>query len=105
MATRRNKSRTPRQTLPFCTTCGDVLEDYCFSEQSKNVKDVIKNLGKCKAEGRFKGRFCAKLFIAGTDGTYRPSKKVRVSKKKLDQLKKSIVTEISKEAAQKTTGR
>ena len=100
MATRGNSKRakTPRQPRAFCTTCGDVLESYCFAPEATDVKKLIKNLTSCKAEGRLRGKVCAKLFIAGTDGLYQNSRKRRTPKKHLEALKRAILREISKEA-------
>lgn len=101
----RKHPKTQGRLPAFCTTCGDVLNNYCFSDAASDVKGVIKNLAKCKSEGRFKGRFCAKLFIAGTDSLYLPSRKARTPKKKIDQLKKAILAEISREDAKRNTSR
>ena len=103
MTERRNSIRTKIRKQPgaFCTTCGDVLEDYCFSPDSKDVKKVIQNLAVCKAKGRFKGKFCAKLFIAGTDGSFRGSRKGRLPKRRIDNLKHAVLEEIDKEEGRK----
>jgi hypothetical protein len=99
MATKgiRKQRKTPRQPHAFCTTCGDVLEDYCFAAEALDIKTVIKNLASCKAEGRLRGRVCAKLFIGGTDGLYQNTKRRRTSKRDLEGLKRAILKEISKE--------
>ena len=70
-----------------------------------DVKGVVKNLARCKSEGRFKGRFCAKLFIAGTDESNLPSGKSRTPKRKIGELKKAILARIEKEEAQKGKNR
>ena len=97
MATRRNSTKSKKHPPAFCTTCGEVLENYCFSAEAMDVKSVIKNLAECKSNGRFKGRFCAKLFIAGTDGSFHPSTKTRTPKRKIEELKRAILAEITKE--------
>ncbi len=95
------RTKTRKQPPAFCTTCGNALEDYCFSAGAKDVKAVIKNLAVCKAKGRFKGKYCAKLFIAGADGTYQKSKKGRVPKRRIEDLRHAIFEEISKEESKK----
>jgi len=97
MATRRNSTKLKRHPPAFCTTCGDVLENYCFSSQAMDVKSVVKNLAECKSSGKFKGRYCAKLFIAGTNDSFQPARKNRVPKRRLEELKKAILAEIKKE--------
>jgi hypothetical protein len=104
MATREKtkQRKTPKQQRPFCTTCGDVLESYCFAPEATDMKEMVKHLASCKAEGRLQGRVCAKLFIGGTDGLYQNTKKRRTPKRSLEGLKEAILKEISKEAKRKT---
>jgi hypothetical protein len=96
------KRKTSQQPRAFCTTCGDALESYCFAPEATNTKELIKNLASCKAEGRLKGRVCAKLFIGGTDGLYQNSKRRRTPKRNLEGLKRAILKEISKEGNRET---
>ncbi len=100
MATRQisKRSKHTNRTPTFCTTCGDALEAYCFAPEATDVKEMIKRLGKCKAEGRHQGRVCAKLFVGGTDDLYKNTTERRVPKRTLEGLKKAILREISKEA-------
>ncbi len=101
MSTRgKSKQRkSARDSRPFCTTCGEALENYCFTPEATDVKRLVKNLSNCKAEGRLRGRVCAKLFIGGTDALYQSTKRRRVPKRNLEELKKVILKEISKEVA------
>ncbi len=100
MATKHvTKRRKPASHTPaFCTTCGDALEAYCFAPEATDVKEMIKRLSKCRADGRLQGRVCAKLFIGGTDDLYKNTKRRRAPKRTLEGLKKAILREISKEA-------
>jgi hypothetical protein len=104
MATRKNRSPRKRtqQQRAFCTTCGDVLESYCFAPAATDVKEMVKHLAQCKAEGRLQGRVCAKLFIGGTDGLYQNTKKRRTPRRSLEGLKKAILKEISREPKPRT---
>jgi hypothetical protein len=51
----------------FCIECGDQLEDFCFSSEAADVRAIRKRFEECKTNGRFKGGFCAKLFIAAPE--------------------------------------
>lgn len=55
---------SPRQDVKFCTACGESLENFCFSVESRDVEAVRKNMEKCKKNGKFSGDVCAKYFIA-----------------------------------------
>ncbi|MBI4811373.1 MAG: hypothetical protein HY800_08050 [Ignavibacteriales bacterium] len=48
----------------YCTECGDKLEDFCFSEDAKNLEVIRKHHEVCKKVKRFKGDQCSRLFIA-----------------------------------------
>ncbi len=48
----------------FCTECGEKLEDFCFSDEAKNLKILRKHHKHCKKTNKFNGGQCAKLFIA-----------------------------------------
>ncbi len=104
MAIRKNtKGRKSGNHSPaFCTTCGDALESYCFAPEATDVKEMIKRLANYKAEGRLQGKVCAKLFIGGTDELYKKTKSRRTPKRTLEDLKKAILREISKEPNQGT---
>lgn len=51
----------------FCTECGEVLENFCFSNTAHDTDALKKNLAQCKKSGKFVGEFCAKLFITVGD--------------------------------------
>ncbi len=66
---KENKKKKPDMYVPknngiFCTECGSQLDDFSFSNKSKNKKQVIKNHQKCIKTGKFSGEFCSKIFIA-----------------------------------------
>lgn len=54
----------PKNNGTFCTECGDELEDFAFSKNSKNKKEVRKKHYNCVKTGKFSGEFCSKLFIS-----------------------------------------
>jgi hypothetical protein len=54
----------PKNNGTFCTECGDELEDFAFSKNSKNQEQVRKKHYKCVKSGKFSGEFCSKLFIS-----------------------------------------
>jgi hypothetical protein len=62
------KSKTdkiiPKNNGIFCTECGDELEDFAFSKNSKNKDQVRKKHYNCVKTGKFSGEFCSKLFIS-----------------------------------------
>ncbi len=62
-----------------------------------DVKAIIQRMARCKAEGRFHGHFCARLWIAGDDSFQRPRKTRKVTAKKVELLKKSIRKRIDAE--------
>ncbi len=74
----------------FCTECGESLQDFWLEDGVSDVKAIIKRMARCKAEGRFHGHFCARLWVAGDDSFQRPRKPRKVSAKKVESLKKSI---------------
>ena len=64
---RSNNSNTdipPEERPLFCTACGEELEDFCFSQQAKDIEALKQRLAQCKETGKFTGGTCALLFIA-----------------------------------------
>lgn len=51
----------------FCTECGALLENFCFSSSADDADAIKRNLAQCKKSGKFVGEFCAKLFISNGD--------------------------------------
>lgn len=51
----------------FCTECGKLLENFCFSSSADNADAIKKNLAQCRKSGKFIGEFCAQLFISEGD--------------------------------------
>ncbi len=90
----KQKTRSPRI---FCTECGESLEDFWREDGAGDIKAIIRRMARCKAEGRFHGHFCARLWIAGDDSFQRPRRNRRVSAKKVASLKKSIQKRIDAE--------
>lgn len=91
----RKKSIKPARI--FCTACGDTLDEFCFSEGANDVKAIVQRMIVCKKEGRFSGHFCAKLFIAGSDGSARTLKAKKVPPRKVAALQASIVRRLGAE--------
>ncbi len=83
----KQKVKSPRI---FCTECGESLEEFWRDDGAGDIKAIIQRMAHCKAEGRFHGHFCARLWIAGDDSFQRPRNTRKVSAKKLASLKKSI---------------
>ncbi len=81
----------------FCTECGESLEDFWLKDGAGDIKAIIQRMARCKAEGRFHGHFCARLWIAGDDSFQRPRGVRKVSLKKVASLKKSIQKSIDAE--------
>ncbi len=90
----KRKKQSPRI---FCTECGETLEDFWREDGAGDIKAIIQRMAHCKAEGRFHGHFCARLWIAGDDSFQRPRKLRKVPARKLDTLKKSIQKKIDSE--------
>ena len=51
----------------FCTECGALLENFCFSSSADDADAIKKNLAQCRKSGKCAGEFCAKLFISNED--------------------------------------
>ena len=56
----------------FCTECGAMLENFCFSAGADDLEAIRKTLAQCRKQGRFSGDFCSKLFIAHPDAAREP---------------------------------
>ena len=87
----KQKTKSPRM---FCTKCGESLEDFWREDGAGDIKAIIQRMARCKAEGRFHGQFCARLWIAGDDSFQRPRKVRKVSARKVASLKKTIQKKI-----------
>jgi len=48
----------------FCTECENTLVNFGINSKKINNDLLRKRFEKCKATGKFKGNFCARLFIA-----------------------------------------
>lgn len=58
------KKRIPKNNGVFCTECGDELDDFVFSDKSKNKSKLKNGHYNCVKTGKFSGEFCSKLFIS-----------------------------------------
>jgi len=56
-----------KEKLTFCIACGEVLADYCFSDQVKDLRRIMKISAQCKKRGRKDGDVCSRFFIAHPD--------------------------------------
>lgn len=92
------KRSNAKRVRVFCTECGEALDNFWLESDSGNIKQVIQRMAKCKAEGRFHGSFCARLWIAGNDSFARPRKTRKTSPRKITALKSSITRRIAAEA-------
>ncbi len=59
-----DRKKILEQKVIFCTECDTELQNYCFFSTVEDIKAIKKNLAQCKKNGKFKGEFCSKLFIA-----------------------------------------
>jgi hypothetical protein len=89
------KRPAAKHSRVFCTECGESLQNYWLDDGTSDVKAIIQRMARCKAEGRFHGNFCARLWIAGSDSFQRPRKTTKVSAKKVEALKASIRKKIA----------
>ena len=60
----KTQKTAPKNNGTFCTECGDELEDFAFSESSKDKLEIMKKHYHCVKTGKFSGEFCSKLFIS-----------------------------------------
>jgi len=60
----QKKNKQEKHQDIYCTQCGEKLDDFCFSEDVKNLKAVKKHHEECKKVKRFKGDYCSRIFIA-----------------------------------------
>ena len=51
----------------FCTECDKDLDDFWMDKRADNPEKVRRNHERCVKSGKFKGEFCAKLFIISSD--------------------------------------
>jgi hypothetical protein len=97
MPTKRKTTGVKRKKgLAFCTECGESLQDFWLESGSLDVQSIVKRMANCKAEGKFQGNFCARLWIAGDDSFQRPRGLPRVPKKKVNALRDSILSGIKR---------
>lgn len=94
------KKATKSPPRIFCTECGESLQNFWLQDGASNVPAIIQRMARCKAEGRFHGHFCARLWIAGDDSFQRPRKARKVSVRKVESLKKSIRKSLNAERRQ-----
>jgi hypothetical protein len=91
--------KTSKPARFLCTACGESLDEFCFSEGADDVKAIIQRMATCKKEGKFEGHFCARLFIASSNGTARSLTSRKVPTRKIASLRASIVRRIGSEVA------
>ena len=91
------KSQKRRAKAMFCTECGSELDEFWQSPAINDFKEVLKHRIECLENGRPHNRMCSKLFMATPpDETPRSTTAPRTSKKKLLDLKNSVMEEIRK---------
>ena len=91
---KRSKQKSVRV---FCTTCGETLDNFFLDQGADDIKGIIQRMAQCKAQGRFHGNFCSRLWIAGKDSFAKPRKPVKASPRKISALKTSIAKRIRSE--------
>jgi hypothetical protein len=91
------RQATRKSPRVFCTECGASLEEFWRQDGVGDVKAIIQRMARCKAEGRFHGHFCARLWIAGDESFQRPQKGRKAPARKVEALKKSIQEKIGAE--------
>ena len=60
-----NKPSSKSKKSLFCTTCDRELDIFWLKELSSDKKSVIKDFEECQKTGKFKGKYCSKMFISG----------------------------------------
>lgn len=93
------KRSSQKAVRVFCTECGQTLDDFWLDKSSTDVKGTIQRMAQCKAEGRFHGHFCSRLWIAGEGSLAKERKPVKSSPRKIASLKESITRRIKTEEA------
>jgi hypothetical protein len=48
----------------FCTECGRDLRNFSLDKMIFDIEYVRENFTRCRQNGKFKGEYCSKLFIA-----------------------------------------
>jgi hypothetical protein len=68
---KKMKSEITDESYPdkpaFCTQCDKDLDDFWMDKRADNPELVRRNHERCVKSGKFKGDFCAKLFIISSD--------------------------------------
>jgi hypothetical protein len=59
---KKNKSKETKDL--YCTQCGEKLDNFCFSDEVKDINAIKKHHEECKKTKKFKGSYCSRLFIA-----------------------------------------
>jgi hypothetical protein len=93
------KRSSQKDVRVFCTECGETLDEFWLDKSSTDVKGIIQRMAQCKAEGRFHGHFCSRLWIAGEGSPAKQRKPVKSSPRKIASLKESITRRIRTEEA------
>jgi hypothetical protein len=63
----QTRKKLLQQKEIFCTECGAMLENFCFSSSADDTDAIRKNLAQCRMDGKSAGEFCAQLFISNGD--------------------------------------
>lgn len=68
----KQKYKEESKPLLFCEECSKDMEKYAVVLKNISPEEARKQFNICKQTGRFKGEFCARLFIAENkyDDTY-----------------------------------
>ena len=96
---KKKKGRVQKKL--FCTVCGDELENFGLTPQANDIESVKKGAARCRKIRKTDGLVCSKRFIADPNSMSAvfPPQKRKVQKRKVGDLKKSILRKIRQAAA------
>lgn len=59
-----NLYKEESKPILFCEQCAEEMQKYAVVLKNISAEEARKQFNICKEKGRFKGEFCARLFIA-----------------------------------------
>jgi hypothetical protein len=97
MPTSRKSKTVAKRSVQFCTQCGDSLEGFWQEPEAEDFKGLLQRMARCKAEGKFQGNYCSRLWIAGGETPKPTSAQKRVPKSTMTRLKAGIEKKLAAE--------
>ncbi|MBI5020265.1 MAG: hypothetical protein HZB59_02420 [Ignavibacteriales bacterium] len=61
---KKSNNKSTQSPVKYCTECGEVLDNYCFSSDVNNIEEIKQHHEQCKITKKFNGDVCSRLFIA-----------------------------------------